>query len=632
MSAVTTTHPGEAPPAPVDPATGPSRSERIGLVVLLIGTAVLYLWHITINGMANQFYAGAALAGSTNWKALLFGSLDSANFITVDKPPVSQWVMGLSGQVFGFSSASMLVPEALMAVATVWLIYAAVARICGPRAGLLAGAAMALTPVAALMFRFNNPDAAMVLLMTASAYCTVRAVERGSGRWLAWAGVALGFAFLAKMLEGLMIAPAVGLAYLFAAPTDLRRRVLHLLGSAAGFLVSAGWFIVLTLVWPASSRPYIAGSTDNNFMNLVLGYNGFARVAGRNHEAFGSPHPLGASAGDQIRSAHLGGFGGQREGLVRLMSGEFGFEIGWLVPTALLAIVLVAISRGRAPRTDRVRAATVLFGGWLVVNGLVLSFMKGMVHPYYCLSLAPAVAALVGIGGHEMWGRRHSLFGRLGLASLILSTGVWNWLLLGRNGTWLPTLRWTILVGAVLAAAALVLWAPTRRRMTVVAAGVGAVVLLAGPAAYAVATVGTAHRGGSPTVGPSRPENDAMSKAFGSVPDNPKLASLLRATSSTWSAATIGSSTAAGLELSSGTAVMAIGGFTGRDPVPTPDQFKSDVAAGKVRYYVVEKDWRGKAGGWPFGDNHTGITDWVNATFPKTQVGDADVYDLSRPK
>ncbi|MBI3690776.1 MAG: glycosyltransferase family 39 protein, partial [Mycolicibacterium aromaticivorans] len=257
----------------------------------------MYLWNITVNGMGNQFYAGAAQAGSKNWEALLFGSLDSANFITVDKPPVSQWVMGLSGQLFGFSSASMLVPEALMAVATVWLLYSAIARICCPRAGLLSGAALALTPVAALMFRFNNPDAAMVLLMMASAYCTVRALERASGKWLAWAGVALGFAFLAKMLEGLLVVPAVGLVYLIAAPTTVRTRILHLLGAMAAFLVSAGWFVVLTLVWPASSRPYIAGSTDNSFMDLVLGYNGFARVAGKNHMNFGPSDPIGNSVG-----------------------------------------------------------------------------------------------------------------------------------------------------------------------------------------------------------------------------------------------------------------------------------------------------------------------------------------------
>lgn len=636
MGVVTTTFPAEAPQdsAEVAPAvSSPSRWDRIGLVVLLVATTVMYLWNITVNGMGNQFYAGAAQAGSKNWEALLFGSLDSANFITVDKPPVSQWVMGLSGQLFGFSSASMLVPEALMAVATVWLLYSAIARICGPRAGLLAGAALALTPVAALMFRFNNPDAAMVLLMMASAYCTVRALERAGGKWLRWAGVALGFAFLAKMLEGLMIAPAVGLAYLIAAPTPLRRRLLHLLGAAAAFVVSAGWFVVLTLVWPSSSRPYIAGSTDDNFMNLVLGYNGFARVLGRNHMSFGPGDPLGNSAGNELR--HLGGFGGmgnQKEGLGRLFAGEFGFEIGWLIPAALLSLVLVLIARGRTPRTDPVRAGVLLFGGWLVIDGVVLSYMKGMVHPYYCLSLAPAVAGTVAIGAQQMWARRQSWFGRAGLTGLIAVTGIWSWWVLGRNEDWLPALRWTVLVVTVLAAVALALSAPRRRRVAVAAAAVGVVAVLAGPTAYAVATLGAPHRGGGPTVGPAR-STTGFGAGFGESKDNPKLDALLRATTTQWSAAISGSSAAAALELSTGTAVMAIGGFTGSDPAPSLGQFKADVAAGKVAYYIVERDWRGKAGGWPgINRNHTGITDWVNATFTVTQVGDDDVYDLSRPK
>ena len=249
------------------------------LALLLLVTAVLYLWNISINGMGNQFYAGAAWSGSMNWEALLFGSLEPRNFITVDKPPVSQWLMGLSGQLFGFSSASMLIPQAVMGVAAVALLYAAVRRISGPTAGLLAGAALALTPVAALMFRYNNPDAVMVLLMGPARTARYGRSTATGARWIGLAGVALGFAFLAKMLEGLMVGPAIALAYLVAAPSiSLSTRARHLLGALAAFVLSAGWFVVLTLLWPASSRPYIAGSTDNNFMNLVLGYNGLARV------------------------------------------------------------------------------------------------------------------------------------------------------------------------------------------------------------------------------------------------------------------------------------------------------------------------------------------------------------------
>ncbi|MGH3582890.1 MAG: ArnT family glycosyltransferase, partial [Mycobacterium sp.] len=551
--------------------------------------------------------------------------------ITVDKPPVSQWVMGLSGQIFGFSSASMLVPEALMAVGSVWLLYAAVRRISGPRAALLAGAALALTPVAALMFRFNNPDAAMVLLMTAAAYCAVRALGDHGARWMALAGVALGFAFLAKMLEGLMSMPAVGLVYLIAAPVVLRTRLLHLVGSLAAFLAASGWYVLLTLIWPASSRPYLAGSTDDNFMNLVLGYNGFGRVLGHNNYGFQHGAQIGASAGQAVAQPHrgMGGWGDQQQGLPRLFTGEFGYEIGWLLVAALLATVLVLISRGRAPRTDLVRAATILFGGWLLVDGLVLSFMKTNVHPYYCMSLAPAVAAMFAIGLHEMWQRRESWFGRIGLAGLLLATGGWSWWILGRNASWLPPLRWVILAVTVLATATLLWSLATHQRRWVAPAAVAVGVLagLAGSAAYSLATVGQPHSGGGPSVGPA--QADDRHGGWGQDKDDAQLDALLKNAGTPWSAAIDRSSAASSLELSTGTAVMAIGGFTGSDPVPTLSQFKDDVAGRQVGYYILP-DSNGHGG---FGRNvHTDISDWVKATFTPVKVGTNTVYDLSKPK
>jgi 4-amino-4-deoxy-L-arabinose transferase-like glycosyltransferase len=605
--------------------------DRLGLGVLLVATAVLYLWNITVNGMGNGFYAGAVQAGSKNWEALLFGSLDSQNFITVDKPPVSQWVMGLSGQLFGFSSASMLVPEALMAVAAVALLYAAVARISGPRAALLAGTVLAVTPVAALMFRYNNPDAVMVLLMMAAAYCAVRALEHASARWLALAGVALGFAFLAKMLEGVMVMPAIGLVYLVAAPTSVRKRLLHLLGALAAFLVSAGWFVLLTLWWPASSRPYIAGSTDDNFMNLVLGYNGFARVLGKNHPDAGHPAVVGASAaahGNFGQGAH-GGFGHQTAGLARLFTGEFGFEIGWLLPAALLALVLVLVSRGRAPRTDLVRAAAILFGGWLVVDGLVLSYMGGTIHPYYTLSLAPAVAGIFAIGVGEMWTKRATWLGRGGLAALILVTGAWAWWLLGRNADWLPGLRWAVLVLTIASAAAMLslVASPTRRRLAAASLVAGLAVALAGSTAYAVATVGQSHAGGNANVGPAVAAHSGHG-GRGQDVDNAELDAMLGGTDTDWSAAVNGSSTAASLELSTNTAVMAIGGFSGSDPVPSLSQFQQYVAGDRVTYYIAPDDNGHGPGG---GKQHSDIANWVAATFTPMTVGSDTVYHLTAP-
>ncbi|MCP9274670.1 ArnT family glycosyltransferase [Mycolicibacterium arenosum] len=612
--------PPTAPLAVPPDAGAGSRWRPAYLVVLLFATAVLYLWNITINGMGNQFYAAAAQAGSRSWKALLFGSLDAQNFITVDKPPLSQWVMGLSGRLFGFSSASMLVPEAVMAVGAVALLYAAVARLGGRWAGLLAGAALALTPVAVLMFRFNNPDAAMVLLMTAAAYCTVRALQSHGGRWMALAGGAVGLAFLAKMLEGVMVAPALAAAYLLAAPVSMRRRWLHLAGSAAAFVASAGWFVVLTLLWPASARPYLAGSTDDNFMNLVLGYNGFARVLGHNH-----PGALDVQA-NPFPSKMLGS---PTPTFLRLVSGEFGYEIGWLLPTALVAAVLVVLARGRAPRTDPARAGAVLFGGWLVVDALVLTLMHGMVHPYYSLSIAPPIAALVALGGHELWAHRESVWYRAAFAAVVASTGVFGWWILSRNAHWLPELRWAIPAVTVVAAALLVLSGRALRGRTAGAVlGLAVAGVLAGPAAYSLATVDVAHRGGGPSVGPVLAGHETHGLWNLSV-ESPELDAVLEGTTTEWSAAIDRSANAASLELATGTSVMAIGGFTGTDPTPTLQQFQSDVAAHRVGYYVSSVQ-SGHEPGWN-GRTHADIARWVAATFPARHVGKATVYDLSTP-
>jgi 4-amino-4-deoxy-L-arabinose transferase-like glycosyltransferase len=613
--------------------------DRVCLAFLLVATAALYLWNVTINGMANQFYAASVQAGSRDWKALLFGSLDSNNFITVDKPPLSQWVMGLSGQLFGFSSASMLIPEALMAVAAVALLYGAVRRVGGAGAGLLAGATLALTPVAVLMFRFNDPDAAMVLLMTAAAYCTVRALQRGSARWLAAAGVALGFAFLAKMLEGAMVMPALAAVYLFAAPVRLRTRLAHLVGAAVAFVVSAGWFVVLTMVWPASSRPYIAGSTDNNFMNLVLGYNGLARVLGRSGSVLPVSSGLdrGAShvaTGAPVGIANFGGFGSRSQGVTRLFSGEFGYEIGWLVPAALLALIVTIVVRGRAPRTDLVRAGAVLFGGWFVLDGLVLSFMHGTIHPYYSLSIAPPVAAVFAIGIQQTWSRRDTAWCRIALAVILLVAGVSGWWLLGGSALSWPWLRWSILTAAVLASLALLWpWAPRRKYVAPALLAVALLAALGGPTAYAVATVDGSHQGIGPSVGPAR-----TGYVGGKPVGNPRLDAILESTDTPWSAAIDRSSSAAGLELATGTAVMAIGGFSGTDPTPTLQQFQDDVSRHQIAYYLAPRgSSKGAVAEEENGEDispraHSDILRWVRGHFHSTTVGGVTAYDLSAPK
>ena len=276
----------------------------------------------------------------------------------------------------------------------------------------------------------------------------------------------------------------------------------------------------------------------------------------------------------------------------------------------------------------------------MLVDGVVLSFMHGMIHPYYCLSLAPAVAGMFALGVHEMWVRRTTRFGRFALAAMLLTTGVWGWWLLHRDAAWLPALRWTVLTLAVATTVVLIaLLAKSRERYARVAVVAAAVVALAGSAAYAVATVGQPHAGGGPSVGPAEVAEanghdggpgGARNRGFGQTDDNPQLDALLAQTHTDWSAAITRSSAAAGLELQTHTAVMAIGGFSGNDPVPTLSEFQKDVATHRVSYYTVPTD--NHPGGGPGANRgHSDITDWVTANFTSVKIGSDTVYDLTKP-
>jgi 4-amino-4-deoxy-L-arabinose transferase-like glycosyltransferase len=477
---------------------------RPALLALLALTALTYLWDLSASGYANSFYAAAVQAGTKSWKAFFFGSLDSSNFITVDKPPASLWVMALSGRIFGFSSWSMLVPQALEGVAAVGLLYAAVKRWSGPVAGLAAGALFALTPVAALMFRFNNPDALLLLMLVAGAYCMTRALERAGTRWILAAGAMIGIAFLAKMMQAFLVLPAFALVYVVAAPTTLLRRIGQLLAGGVAVLLSAGWWVAIVALWPAGSRPFIDGSPDNSILNLIVGYNGLGRI-------FSSSGPGGGHGPGGGGGAVGGGGGGGANfsgatGPLRLFDELMGGQASWLLPAALLALCCgLWVTRG-APRTDKTRAALLLWGGWLIVTGAVFSFGQGVIHTYYTVALAPAIGALVAIGGALLWSRREHVVARLMAAVAVGVSVAWAYILLDRTPSWQPWLRTLIVVTGALAVLVLLL-APALgrlgRRAMIAAAIIGAAASIAGPLAYAADTVTSAHTGSIPSAGPA---------------------------------------------------------------------------------------------------------------------------------
>ncbi|MBM7367953.1 ArnT family glycosyltransferase [Gordonia hydrophobica] len=511
-------------PADAQPAE-PDRPDRSGLIrraslaTLLLGTTVLYLWNLSINGWANSFYTAAIQAGSQSWKAWFFGSSDMANSITVDKPPASLWIPALSVRVFGLNSWSVLVPEVLMGVASVALLYLITRRYFGHWAGIGAGVVLALTPVAALMFRFNNPEALLILLMIAAVGAVLRAMEPGtpdkpthSVRWMIAAGVAVGFGFLTKQLEVMLIVPAMAVTYLAFGPRTWLRRLGHLFASLGALIVSAGWWILTVELWPASSRPYIGGSQNNSILELTLGYNGIGRLDGNETGSVGG----GGDGGGRMRgmgsaAAEMAGQGGGpggaggggmwgSTGVFRMFEAAQGGQIAWLIPSAAILAIAALVLIGRAPRTDLRRAFLTVFGLWAVTMISVFSFMAGIFHSYYTAAIAPGIAAVVAGAAVLCWRERERLWVRLVLVAATWTAAIWGFVLLNRSADFAGWLRFVVLIVGLLGGALMLL----AQRRAVATAAVTAAILagLAGPLAYTLDTVSTAKQGSIISAGP----------------------------------------------------------------------------------------------------------------------------------
>ncbi|CAL9521663.1 hypothetical protein SUDANB145_03830 [Streptomyces sp. enrichment culture] len=467
------------------------RWARPAFLGLLLVTAVLYLCNLSASGYANSFYSAAVQAGSQSWKAFFFGSLDAANAITVDKPSAFLWPMELSVRIFGLNSWAILTPQVLMGVGTVAVVYAGVRRRFSPAAGLIAGAVLALTPVAALMFRFNNPDAMLALLMALTVYFVTRALEDGRTKWLLWAGAAVGFAFLAKTLQAFLILPPLAVVYAVCAPVKVRKRFAQLGLAAVAMVVAGGWWVAIVELWPASSRPYIGGSQNNSFLELTFGYNGLGRLNG---EETGSVGGGGGTTG-------TGQWG--ETGWDRMFNSEIGGQISWLLPAALILLVAGLVLTRRAPRTDAARATLLAWGGSLVTTMAVFSYMAGIFHQYYTIALAPYLAAVVGIGAAALWEKRRELWASIVLAAAVTATVAWGYVLLNRTPDYLPWLKWLVLVGGLVAALGLVFAGRVSRQLALAAAALGLAASLAGPTAYTLSTLAEGHTGSIVTAGPS---------------------------------------------------------------------------------------------------------------------------------
>ncbi|MFD3613848.1 ArnT family glycosyltransferase [Streptomyces sp. NPDC058676] len=637
--------------APEDP-----RWARPALWAVLVLATALYAWNLS-SVTGNTFYNAAVYSGTKSWKAFFFGALDSGSFITVDKPPFALWVMGLSARVLGYGTWQLALPMVAVGVGSVALLYRMVKRDFGPVAGTIAALALALTPITVALTRDTNPDPVLVFLMLLGAATLMKAVRTGRLMPLVWSGVAIGFAFNTKMMQAYVVLPAFFLVYLWAARGGLGRRIRNLAVGTVALVVSSAWWMVVVDLIPASSRPYIGGSTDNTVWDLVIGYNGFGRIFGAS-----------ASTGSQGNGASFGG----DAGLYRMFNDIMGGQISWLIPFALVALTGGLVLRGRAPRTDAKRAALMLWGGWFVLHYLTFALAEGTFHPYYVTAMAPGIAALAGIGAVMLY--RAFVEGSAAKWSWVLPVAiagstVWAVVLLQRvsgSGTLYTVAEVVAGVAGVAAVIGLLVGRFTKRqRLMGVAALAAVVALLAGPAAYSVSAATAGTNGTNPTAGPStgggmgggggagrgqRPSGSAPSgTGTGTGTGQPAGQPPSGSTSSseagtsrtsgggdmggdtqvssemitylkknqdgaTWLVAVATDQTASSVILESGQPVISMGGWSGSDDAMTLAKLKSLVKSGKLHYIVVADSGQGSSTGSEIATwvkkNGTAVTDY----------------------
>ncbi|MEV6300185.1 glycosyltransferase family 39 protein [Actinoplanes sp. NPDC051861] len=571
-----------------------------GLAACVLLAAVLRFWGAAAHsGVGNSYYAAAALSMSRDWGAFFTGGLDTETFVSIDKPAPWLWPSALLIKVFGVSWASMFLPSVLAGIASVLLVGLAVREGFGDRpgaraAGLLAAAGLAISPMNIVVDRNNAPDAIMLMWLLAAAWMTMRAVRRGRMLPLAMAGALAGLAFNAKYVQAYIVVPAMVAAWLIAAGLPFVRRLAGLGAMAVGGLVtSVAWPLAFALM-PAGQRPWIAGTTDGSMLARLTGIV----------DVHVAPPTFPGNSQFALVNAFLTGevFHAGPAGKSRLLTGVLADQISWWLPMAVFAGLIMAIT----PRPDGRRGAggLVLWSGWALACWLVFSFMGGVLHPYYTSMMMPAIAALAASGLVTSWTlwRQGSLFGAATLATQIaLVTGWSAWVLLSTRAIhpdWLAPL--VITTGALAVAVLLVL----RSRASAAVAALTAVAALAAPAVWAVRSLDQPLLGGNPLAnqeGRYRPAvlPEPMAEGFMNQLEpkfDPGLVPYLQQNrgGTRWMAATLTALMAAPLIVASGgEPVMAIGGYDGRDPLPTPDEFREHVRNGDVRFVLAPPEGNG---------------------------------------
>ena len=609
---------------------------------------MLTAWQLW-DGTPSDYYASIAISMSQSWSNFFFGAMDPAGTVTLDKIPGSFWVPALFVKVFGYSAWAVIVPNALAATGAALITAVTARRLAGARAGVLAGAIVATTPILVAVSRSNQPESFFVLGLSITAWAAVRALQtRRLGRLVA-AGGAIGLSFQFYMLEAWAVWPALAAAYLCTAQPWLRR-IAHLLVAGAVSAAASLWWVAIVASIPPQSRPFIGSTLGNDPWEMVFGYNGLGRFSATSdsssYESFTPPF-----SGDP--------------GILRLFNAQLAGQIAWLIPAAIVALVVLWLLRFPRP-------LAVLLTVWAATFGAMFSSVAGM-HQFYTAALAVPLALAVATA--FVWSARAgATWPAVTIVTVAAVTAVGIGFSVG--GYSIPV----AIAQAVVAAAAIALLL-SRHRARIVTTGAVLVGLLLTPAVWSAVTIahpssinpvaggvsemvrgfgsggfagapgsatgangtggaggvaGSAHgapgaggSAGAPNGGAGAPNGGAgapgdgrgtrfgsgsargqgtMDGRSGGTPgatggvgeDQAALVSWLEQNrgDATYLAATFGAQSAAQLIVASdGEAVLPIGGFNGTDAAPTLDRFLSLVESGQLRYVVAAQDRGGAPGG-----------------------------------
>ncbi|WP_020667410.1 ArnT family glycosyltransferase [Amycolatopsis nigrescens] len=606
---MTTTTP-EAAPVRARPA---NRWRAWTLAVICLTAALLYVWKIGNGQLGNSYYSGAVKSMTQSFTNFLFGSFDPYGVVTVDKPPMSLWPQVVSVWIFGYHGWALLLPQAIEGVAAVFLLHRTVRRWAGEKVALLAALILALTPITVAVNRDNNTDSLLVLLLVAAAYAVTRSIQDSTGRgrtgWLLCCAFLVGCGFLTKMLQAWIVLPAFVLAYLVGSTAPVKRRLLDLCGAAVVLFAASFWWVALHDWWPGD-KPAIGGSTDGSAWDLVFGYNGFGRVFGQEGPGAAGPPPgaqppPGGTTGATVTD--------QSSGLTRMFAGEVGGQISWLLPLSLFVLLVVAVTgvrriTAKRPGLPAERAGWFLWGGWLVVTGLVFSYAQGIWHSYYTTMLAPAVAAVAAAGLVRLWRayRDTDAPAWVLLPVAVAISAAWAFVLVSVEPSWFGWTRWAVLLVAAVAIAGLVggrLWPDRRRGLGRPAFAAGCAALLLTPAVWSAAAANDAVSG-MPLAGPMKNRPQVQNLPGGGMimtggsggGDNRTLSGLQERIldyvqrhngNAGIDLAVHGAQEAAPFLMHTDATVVGLGGFMGSDNTPSVDQLRRWVADGTLKFVMA---------------------------------------------